>query len=57
MAPGGGAALVEIKACLLCCILLPEGLLALTLMHVPVFGLLVSSGLDPAAQAGALLPM
>lgn len=37
--------------------LLPDGLLALPLVPVPVLGLHVSSGLDPAVLAGALLPM
>lgn len=40
-----------------CCGLLPDGLPALTLMHDPVFGLFLSSGLDPAELAGALFPM
>lgn len=46
-----------LKACSKCCILLPEGLLALALMHVSMFGLFLSSGLDPAVLAGALFPM
>lgn len=46
-----------LKACSMCCILLPEGLLALALMHVSMFGLFLSLGLDPAVLAGALFPM
>lgn len=53
-----GAALVKSKKPACCAaVLLPDGLLALALVHVSVFGLLLSSGLDPAALAGALLPM
>lgn len=58
MAPAGAALVKSFKkACLLCCVLLPDGLLALALVHVPVFGQFLSSGLDPAVLAGALFPM
>lgn len=45
------------SCCLLCCVLLPDGPLDLATMHVDVFGLFLSSGLGPAALAGALFPM
>ena len=43
--------------CLLCSVLLPDGLLALRVLHVPVLGLFVPSGLGAAALPGALFPM
>lgn len=46
-----------LKACSMCCTLLPEGLLALAPMHVSMFGRFLSSGLDPVVPAGALFPM